>query len=313
MGPGARSRSAVKEGTATVAWARPPDHLVGIPWLDYEKDCALALCDSLLAELARLSKRLTAGRVHDTRVALRRWFSLWWVLDKDRWQTKGIKRKVLRKLRQLLSELGRLRDWDVNIELAGELGCPATLTGSWERQRTKLRGKVRKQMKRLDADKLISRLRRYIERRPEKLKSKLHDPSAFSVSAYEHLERYVAEQEDTVRSLEAGAQSEEELHQLRLAVKRWRYLLTEFFGVTNLKLVRTQQTLGRLNDLSRLQALVAGKADLKFASQLDYQRKKLLAELEQIRKELPYGLRPQQVSFEPSGRGDGRSDPAKDT
>jgi hypothetical protein len=82
---------------------------------------------------------------------------------------------------------------------------------------------------------------------------------------------------------------------LRLSIKAWRYLLAEFYGLTNLQLVRAQQILGKLNDLHRVETLLAeSKTPLanEALSKLNEQREKLLDDFTQFRESLPYGLRP---------------------
>ncbi|HEY9868620.1 MAG TPA: CHAD domain-containing protein [Candidatus Obscuribacterales bacterium] len=275
--------------------AKVPAHLDETPWIDFEQSTALALCDSLEQELRRLVAQPTAKRVHDTRVALRRWFSVWSVMRKDGWQSKKFKRRVAQPMRRLLRTLGSLRDWDVNLSLGKELGCPKEMLRQWKKERALVRDAVTTTIDHLDPDSTMRRLRKYITRRPERLRSKLPAESTME-SAYDHIDRFVKAQEDRVQELESHARTPEELHQLRLAVKRWRYLLTEFFGLTNLQLVRTQQTLGKLNDLYRLEGLLIRQPSPAVMARLEEQRQQLLTEFDDIRSALPYGLRPVWVS-----------------
>jgi CHAD domain-containing protein len=109
------------------------------------------------------------------------------------------------------------------------------------------------------------------------------------------------EQEQFARQVERKASTPESLHQLRLCIKAWRYLLTEFFGLTNLELVKAQQLLGKFNDVHR--ALVLLESDPQAQelakdaiAKLQKQSEQLMKEFSEFRKALPYGLRPTIVS-----------------
>jgi CHAD domain-containing protein len=106
-----------------------------------------------------------------------------------------------------------------------------------------------------------------------------------------------------------SANTDEELHQLRLSVKRWRYILAEIFGLTNLELVLAQQLLGKHHDLTLLkEALEATSNKLKAKnivgleeaqSRLVLELRSLTEEIIPLKDNLPYGLRPS-TSFEPT-------------
>lgn len=281
-----------------------PPHIEQTPWLDYQQATVQALCESLSAELKDLHDKPAAKRVHDTRVALRRWFSVWAVLQDDGWESKKFRGKVVRKLRKLLKLLGRLRDWDVNLELAEALGCPPALLAEWAAARKLVRRAVKSGVKHLDTDLIVSRMKKYLTVRAEKLKEKLHTYPEEPLSSYQRLDQSVSEQEQQVRELEATASTIEELHQLRLGIKRWRYLMTEFFGLTNLELVRAQQLLGKLNDYQRLDLLLAERDAAETKAKLQSEKARLLEEFGRIRRYLPYGLRPLIVSIVAEGRSE---------
>ncbi len=286
-----------------------PQHLLETPWLEFQQSTALALCDSLADELTRLCRRPTAGRVHDTRVALRRFFSVWGVLKEEGWQTKKFKRQVAAKLRELLKALGKLRDWDVNLEMGADFGLPERTLEKWAAKRKPVKKAVKRIIAGLDPQDILCRLRAYLVRYPDELEKRSDNLESMRASTYERLDRIVEEQEKEVRELEAKADGPEGLHRLRLGIKRWRYLMTEFFGLTNLELVRAQQLLGRLNDYERLETLLKNADAPELKERLKLERERLLKEFEQVRRQLPYGLRPVIVSVSP-GEAPDASEPA---
>lgn len=250
----------VAEGRQARYIATIPPHIEETPWLDFQRSRARALCDALSLELEKLTRKPTANRVHDTRVALRRWFSIWAILKQDGWESKKIRKQVLKKLRRLLKALGSLRDWDVNLELGTTFGCPPEILAQWQKEQKLVRKSVQARINKLDTAALLMRLRNFLHNRYEKLRAQAAASPDKPLSTYQRLDWAVGKQEERVRALEATASTPEELHQLRLAIKRWRYLMTEFFGLTNLQLVKAQQILGKLNDLQRLNTLLAERA-----------------------------------------------------
>src|SRR5262249_43031753 len=264
--------------------SRVPTHLDETPWLEFEQATVLALCDSLEKELNKLIEKASAKQVHDTRVALRRWFSVWSVLKQDDWQSKKFKRQAIARLRRLLRTLGSLRDWDVNLALGEELGCSKEIVKNWDRERDIARDNVKTTIKSLNPGSLMRRVRKYLKRRPLKLRDKWAQTGEPMESAFNHIDTYILAQEDMVRELEARAPTPEQLHELRLGVKRWRYMLTEFFGLTNLQLVRAQQILGRLHDLDRISDLLDGNCPDDVRLRLEEQRRQLLQDFSLIRQ-----------------------------
>jgi CHAD domain-containing protein len=277
----------------------PPEHLTDTPWLEFEQMTARSCLENLEREMKLLAKKANAKRVHDTRVALRRWDSIWSVLQSDGWETEDFKEKVASRLRKLHSRLGKLRDWDVNIETALNHGLSDQFIKDWLRERGKLGRKVKKAIKKMNVPKLLKRLRRFVEQRPAQMADEYAGREALlHVSAYEHLEQYLTQQERTAHQLEQEAITPEELHKLRLSIKAWRYLLAEFYMVTNLELVRAQQILGKLNDVWRVLSLLQDMPDEQrdlaknVIADLQANREKLLKEFTDFREALPYGLRP---------------------
>ena len=66
----------------------------------------------------------------------------------------------------------------------------------------------------------------------------------------------------------------------------------EFFGLTNLELVRAQQYLGKLNDLDRTRNLLLRDGELDALIKLKAEYQGIRRQFNAIRKNLPYGLRP---------------------
>lgn len=270
-----------------------PSHLDQVPWLDFQKERACALTDALSLELEKMARKPTAKRVHDTRVALRRWFSIWSVLKEQDWESKNIRKRVLKKLRHLLKLLGRLRDWDVSLELGQALGCPQALLELWQCERKRHLREVRAEITRLSIPDLLMKLRNYLLKRYSKLR---HAEHYLNEKTYTKLDIAVNEQERRVQLLESVAQSGSQLHELRLAIKHWRYLMVEFFGLTNLQLVKAQQILGNLHDYESLEELLADKQVPEILALVKVRKNELLSAFTEIRSSLPYGLRPILIS-----------------
>jgi CHAD domain-containing protein len=273
-----------------------PPHLDGSPWLTFEQQRALHIYDDLSRTMRRMAKKPSAERVHEARVTLRRWDCIWNVLEADGWATKKYSAKVGKELKKIRRLLGDLRDCDVNIEIAESLGAPREIIENWQAERKSIARKTKKQLKNLEVDKLLKRLSTFLLRRPEKLRHVVEKNGENETdSAYNHLEPFVRNQEEIARQLANSARNPEELHALRLSIKAWRYLLAEFYGLTNLQLVRAQQILGKLNDLHRVETLLtATQSPLanESLSKSNEQREKLLDDFTEFRENLPYGLRP---------------------
>jgi len=199
---------------------------------------------------------------------------------------------VRKPLKKLLSLLGELRDTDVNLETGSNLGCSEETMELWLDQRERLKGKSEKYIRKLDIKRLLKYARQYLLEHAEQVEKRT-PPKKARKPAFEHLDQHLTNAENEVRHLAHSAESPEELHKLRLGIKRWRYLLTEFFGLTNLELVRAQQILGQIHDLDRLTPLLRTNArDEQPLRNLEETRKKLLIEINHMRARLPYGLRP---------------------
>jgi CHAD domain-containing protein len=287
-----------------------PPHLARTGWITHEAQCAIAVYQELRKELRALKKKVSPGHVHKARVALRRWFSIWKVLREDHWESQAYVKSVGKKLKKLQNLLGDLRDTDVNIEQAEKLGCTKQLIDKMKAQREELEKALEKYVRKQDLKDLMDKLGRYLRKRAQKITVKLPRAKA-EQSAYQHIELFLLKQESIVRERADTAREPDEYHQLRLAIKGWRYLLTEFFGLTNLELVRAQQILGQTHDLDRLTPLLIEDGNQEEAlATLKERRQELLSQIDEMRNRLPYGLRPQITSTRaasPAGFGEPRT------
>ena len=121
------------------------------------------------------------------------------------------------------------------------------------------------------------------------------NPANASIS--EHFEPYLFGIEAKVKKLAEKASSPEELHELRLSIKKWRYLLTDCLGLTNREIVMAQTILGEIHDLDRIQPeLEKYSTRQKPRNRLKKRRQSLLESFDEIRMRLPYGLRPGIIS-----------------
>jgi CHAD domain-containing protein len=274
-------------------------HLGKTNWLDFEYQTITNLSASLVVELDRLVAKTTTKRVHECRVMLRRWFSVWKVLKKDGWGSDAFENKVGSKLRKLLKKLGQLRDWDVNTQAGSDLGVPQSARKTWKTEREKVRRKVSKTIDKLDVPEIDDQLKAHLAKQYAGLKRHMSKSrnKAIPESAYERIDAHLSKQEELARKLEAKAKTTGELHELRLEIKRWRYMLAEFFGLTNMELQKAQQCLGKLNDFDRLRILLSETGNQKARAKLDRLRREYRKKFATIRHQLCYGLRPFMASY----------------
>jgi len=275
-----------------------PVHLAAMTWVVFERDTVFTVWDSLERELFQLSKKFSPKRVHDSRIALRRWESVWQVLRRDGFESGKFAKKVGKKLQKLLKVLGASRDMDVNIELGCKVGVSKEILDKWKDEQKTLSEAAKKYVKKLDVDQLVQDFDKCLNRRARKLGRQLFESSYGQETAYQHLERYLVEQEKAVFDMERTAKTPEELHQLRLGIKYWRFLLAEFFGLTSIGLYKTQQDLGRFNDLTRIGELIKDiPEEANTLEAIKKRNEENMKDFAKSRKKLPYGLRP--VSFSP--------------
>lgn len=292
----------------------PPDTGTFVPlphqcegnWIDFQLAAAKALLRPLRFEIARLKAKATPQRVHKARVALRRWFSVWSLLCDDGWEGRNFAAKVIKPMRLLLKSLGGLRDVDVSIELCGKYDGGASFIQELESRRKAARKKLAKAVRGFEVSDLVRTISAYLDKRAGKLRCKIEAPSGLE-TPFERFDRHLREHESRVAQMAQVADSVEELHELRLEIKKWRYLLTECLGVTNLDLVACQQLLGEIHDLDRLLEEIRDykKFDLThFEAVLEQARRECLANFESLRGNLPYGLRPGITSLSSSSLQD---------
>lgn len=301
-----------------------PEHLLSLNWFELEEARALSIFEELKVELKSLKKKLNNKRVHQARVVIRRWYSIWEILEADNWQDKRYVKKIGTPLSLINKELGRVRDLDVNIDLAEDFQAPLELLAAWRKKRNKRALAAEKRIKKLSAGKIAKDLAEHLSRRAYELERLLvplpedQESEGPSVSrpfqspleeaSYHHIDRFLNDCEDEARELASRKLDAEELHELRLIIKRWRYLLTEFFSVTNLELVRAQQLLGRHHDLIRLRQAIEKysqktegqggntKNSQDCQNRITLELARLEDEITRVKQELPYGLRPYMVS-----------------
>lgn len=281
-----------------------PPHLAGSSWINFEVAAALSVHANLIEDVSRLKKKASAPRVHKSRVSLRRWFSIWSVLVEDGWETKKFRKDISKPLRRLLKLLGGLRDLDVNIEMGELYGVAPHLLVEWAGERQHQQKQLSRYMASFKVKKLKG-IEEFLLNRAEKVERRDKADSQGAPTAFHHLGQHVADHENNVAKLVKTAKTSEELHELRLQIKKWRYMLTEFFGLTNLELVRAQQLLGQIHDLDRLTPLVSADVDSSSAlAKIEEKRQELFGQFKNMRNNLPYGLRPSMTSVATEANSD---------
>lgn len=280
-----------------------PPHVRNCSWPVFEARVLAELVPDLKRVVSNLTKKRSTKKVHSTRITLRRWQAIGQVVANDDWKLAEYNRldKSLNKLRK---SLGDLRDSEVLLELAADLKLPRKLTRRWKADRKRLLKKVDKCLAKANPLPKLRSFARLIKKRKKQLAIQ-EDRSQFGyISASQHLEPLLQTMEEQTHDLEDKAVLPEQLHQLRIKIKNWRYLLTEFYGLTNLQLVKAQQVLGKLHDLDRLLEVLKESGDISMLDnqkldQIRTRRKELLDEFNTFRQSLPYGLRPSITTYVP--------------
>ncbi|MBZ0187747.1 MAG: CHAD domain-containing protein [Candidatus Obscuribacterales bacterium] len=271
-------------------------------WLEYEYLVALDALASLESMARVLDKKKNNKRVHNTRIAFRRWYSVWSILARDLWQTEKFEVGLGKRVRACYKTLGKVRDWDVNYKLAKSLTLSESIVRRWAKKRSAVRAAAFKQLRKLALRDLVIDLRKYVVKRHKKLaegRDKASEP------AFTHIERFLSIHEKETAKLAAKASNIEGLHAMRLSIKAWRYILVEFFGLSSIKLVQAQQLLGKIVDLERMKGYLTLMESGKSVSKNEIVRameivskeeEKLISELDSLKAALPYGFRPGHVS-----------------
>lgn len=289
-------------------------------WLSMEYQIAQEAVSELESVLVFLKQEEGKESVHDMRVMFRRWYSIWGVLRRDGWETEKYKKGLGRDIRLAYKILGKIREYDVMCSLSKKIGLCDDVVNAFRRKRDNVREKLVKQLSKIDLSKLFKRLRRYLTEREQILDIKFKARSRFlrivggklggkskaktrkarkMVESQEHFNIVLAEHERRTADLVARANTIEELHDVRLSVKAWRYLLVEFFDTTHPVLVKAQQYLGKVNDLDHLATfLETKKLGLEphlIKKQISITLKKrdeMRSKFDQLKRSLPYGFRP---------------------
>lgn len=290
----------------TEAEARPyiPPHLLEPNWLEYEYKTAKSVLKSTLMVVRPLGKETRVKDIHRIRVCLRRWFSVWDVLKEDGWESAKFRKTMGKELRRLYKNLGNIRDWDVNCKLVKRLELPESVLKYFDKKRLKERKKSFKQLKHFNLPKLLKAIQKYLKARYKKLKVKfIRYQGAREETVFSHFEKFLIINEHVNRELSQGFEVMEDIHNFRLGVKSWRYLLVEFYGVTNLELVTCQKHLGKTVDYDRIRICIEesprATTDLDFRNSIEFvvgKRNILIKEIENLKKILPFGFRPLWIS-----------------
>jgi CHAD domain-containing protein len=242
----------------------------------------------------RLAKKFSVKRVHDFRTALRRLVTVWSVLNCEDISSEKFEKRTIKPLKKINTVLGKVRDLDVCLKLAEEIGVSKDLRLQWTKKRNKLAKKAKRLVGKLDLSKILAHSRKVMLKQAQECAfTHMASVSASSVSSRQYLSSILVSHEAEVRKLADAAKSIRELHSLRLALKKWRYLLSEFFGLNSIKLVETQAHLGRINDYSRLIEILEKYPDeSETIVKIEAQKAVLILGVSTLLKDLPYGLRP---------------------
>ncbi len=263
-----------------------------IAWISFEALVAYRLLENLQTQLRRLSKKHSKKRVHDARVALRRWNAVWSQLRQNGWESKKFHQAAIKPLSSLLQDLGNTRDMDVMHDLGVELGCKRRFLRDLDQRRDDAEAALQKQLKKMAIKPLGHYMRVYLQERKYKLEKALGDTASAADSVADHINTALEQQEQLVKSLEREFDDPKGMHRFRIAVKGWRYLLSELCGIKNAELEQAQTILGDIHDLDTLnQLLLEDGNEILALTNLKQRRTKLLDQAHLIKKKLPFGLR----------------------
>ena len=269
------------------------NHVERVAWVAFQAAAAYRLLEQMQTEFKRVRSKQSVTRVHDSRVALRRWFAIWHVMRADGWESKKFRNNAIVPMEHLLEQLGEVRDMDVLSELAADLNCKASFLQKLQGYRDEARKELVKSLKIIDINELIKYISRYLQKRRHKMEEAVRQSSLAAESASVHMHAILVEQEQQVRKLEETATDPKGMHHLRLAIKGWRYLFSEFFNLKDAELERVQGLLGDIHDLDKLSEwLLNDGGNIVAVSNLKQRRAALLEEVPSALLELPYGLRP---------------------
>ncbi|MBX9669847.1 MAG: CHAD domain-containing protein [Candidatus Obscuribacterales bacterium] len=273
-------------------------HLHKGDFIDYQYEVAQEALTRLWQSAVKLEKRKgkSEKRVHNMRVAFRRWYSIWGVLSVEGFESKSFKRKLGKSLKKAYKLLGAVRDWDVDLETAREFGVSRPTIAKWELTRDRVEKEANAGLERLELVELVKKLSKFIKKRAQKLRKEQKDGNRAPAQISDIIEAHLKEAEAQTSSLSEHAATLEELHVLRLSIKAWRYILVEFYGCNCEPLVEAQQLLGQINDLERVRVLLQnedGALVLPSIERIVKKQQDLLDSLDDVKSALPYGLRPE--------------------
>lgn len=275
-------------------------------FLDFQIDVASDAVNRLWKNSKKLNKRKRKGKgkskvkgkagkaVHNMRVAFRRWYSVWNILSREGFESKSFKKKIGADLKKAYKLLGAVRDWDVNLNTGKEFGVPEQVLAKWQHERNRVEEETSAGVERLNLPQIIRKLSKYLKARSTKLRKNTHD-GRYNLRPRDAVEAYLIETEVRTRDLALQASTLEELHELRLSIKAWRYILVEFFGYSSDPLVEAQGLLGQINDLERVRILLVAEDEPMVGKTMDNivgKQQELVSSLDQIKLTLPFGLRP---------------------
>ncbi len=264
-----------------------------VAWVAFEAAAAYRLLEQMQTEIKRVRSKQSVTRVHDARVALRRWFAIWHVMRADGWESKKFRNNAIVPMEHLLEQLGEVRDMDVLSALAEDLNCKETFLDKLKGYREEARKELVKSLKIIDVNELIKYISRYLQKRRTKMEAAVRQSSLAAESASEHMHTILVEHEQHVRKLEEAATDAKGMHHLRLGIKGWRYLFSEFFNLKSPELEKVQGLLGDIHDLDELSEwLLNDGGNIIAVSNLKQRRAALLEDVPGAMLELPYGLRP---------------------
>lgn len=265
-------------------------------------DFQIAVGNEALNRLWKNSKKLKkkkdgkgGKRVHNLRVAFRRWYSVWEILSREGFESKSFKKEIGKQLKKAYKLLGAVRDWDVNLNTGKENGVPEQVLAKWQHERNRIEEESLAGVERLNLPRVIKKLSKHLKTRSAKLRRRATQDGHYNLRPRDAIEAYLIETEVMTRDLALQASTLEELHSLRLSIKSWRYILVEFFGYSSEPLVEAQQLLGQINDLERVRILLEAEDESLVGRTMDHivnKQQDLISSLDQVKLTLPFGLRP---------------------
>lgn len=294
----AEERKSEKAKARSQSDARPAVEEVN--FLDFQ----IAVGNEAVNRLWKNSKKLkksrgkaakSGKRVHDMRVAFRRWYSVWDILSREGFESKSFKNKIGSQMKKAYKLLGAVRDWDVNLNTGKEYGVSEQILAKWQHERNRIEEETSAGVERLNLPRVIRKLSKYLKKRSEKVRRKYAQDGRYNLRPRDAIEAYLIETEVKTRDLALQASTLEELHALRLSIKAWRYILVEFFGYSSEPLVEAQGLLGQINDLERVRILLEAEDEPIVGRTMDNiinKQQELVSSLDQIKLTLPFGLRP---------------------